>query len=73
MSEIESSRLTQLEIQLAHLQRHVEQLDGVVTDLGRLADRQTRKIVTLESQLRELRSKPQETASDLVDEKPPHY
>ncbi len=72
-SQSDETRITQLEIQLAHLQRHVEQLDSVVTDLGRLADRQSRTITTLETQLRDLRDKPRDIAVDLVDEKPPHY
>ena len=73
MAQNESERLTKVEVQLSHLQRHVEQLDGVITELGRLADRQTRKILTLENQLKELRDKPREAAIDPLDEKPPHY
>ncbi len=73
MPPSEPERLTEVEVQLSHLQRHVEQLDGVITELGRLADRQTRKILTLENQLKELRDKPREAAIDPLDEKPPHY
>ena len=73
MAQNESERLTKVEVQLSHLQRHVEQRDGVITELGRLADRQTRKILTLENQLKELRDKPREAAIDPLDEKPPHY
>lgn len=73
MPPSEPERLTEVEVQLSHLQRHVEQLDDVITELGRLADRQTRKILTLENQLKELRDKPREAAIDPLDEKPPHY
>ncbi len=73
MPPSEFERLTEVEVQLSHLQRHVEQLDGVIRELGRLADRQTRKILTLENQLKELRDKPREAAIDPLDEKPPHY
>lgn len=73
MTKPDASRITQLEIQLVHLQRHVEQLDGVITDLGRLTDRQSRKITSLENQLRDWREKSQEAGLDSDEEKPPHY
>jgi uncharacterized coiled-coil protein SlyX len=73
VSRSDSERLTEVEVQLSHLQRHVEQLDDVITELGRLIDRQARTIVALENQIKELRDKPREAAIDLLEEKPPHY
>jgi uncharacterized coiled-coil protein SlyX len=64
--------MVELEIQLLHLQRHVEQLDEVVRELGITVERQSRTILKLENSLREFREKPAEFV-DLLEEKPPHY
>jgi uncharacterized coiled-coil protein SlyX len=67
-----TSRLTALEIQLAHIARQVEQLDEVVTEQALAADRQRQTIRRLIEQIAELRAKP-EVAIDPPEEKPPHY
>lgn len=66
-------RLTQLEIQLAHVQRLYEQLNEVVTSEAMRADKLQRKVDTLSSQLKEVKQKSSEPDRDPLDEKPPHY
>lgn len=69
-----AERLTEVEVQLLHLQRHVEQLDTVVTELGQQMDRHARLVELLEGQLKDLRAKPQESGpSDPLEDRPPHY
>ncbi len=65
--------VVELQSQLLHLQRHVEQLDDVVMNLGKIVDRQARVIVKLENEFADLRSKPRDAMPDPLDEKPPHY
>ena len=65
-------RLTELEIQLAHVQRLYEQLNEVVTDQATSADRMQRRVLQLQEQLKTLKEK-QQPAIDPLDEKPPHY
>jgi SlyX protein len=65
-------RITELEVQLAHLQRLYEQLNEVVTEQAMRADRRDRRIVELQDQLKALKTK-SEPESDPLDEKPPHY
>lgn len=65
-------RMTELEIQIVHLQRLYEQLNEVVTSQALEADRMQRRIEQLQTQLKEMKEKPSE-AIDPLDEKPPHY
>jgi uncharacterized coiled-coil protein SlyX len=65
-------RITELEIQLAHVQRLYEQLNEVVTAQAMEADRMARRMTQLHDQLRQLKAKPLPPA-DSLDEKPPHY
>lgn len=67
-----NERMTELEIQLAHVQRLYEQLDEVVTAQATQTDRMQRRILQLENQLKELKVK-QDPEVDPLDEKPPHY
>ena len=67
-----SNRKTELEIQLVHLQRLFDQLNEVVTAQSMELDRVQRRLVTLESQLKDLKTK-SAPAEDPLDEKPPHY
>ncbi len=66
-------RITELEIQLAHVQRMYEQLNEVVTSEAMRADRMQRRLDTLTQQFKDIKSKSVEPASDPLDEKPPHY
>lgn len=66
-------RITELEIQLAHVQRMYEQLDEVVTTEAMRADRMQRKLDQLDQRYKELKSKSPEPDGDPLDEKPPHY
>jgi len=67
-----SKRLTELEIQAAHIQRLYDHLNEVVTEQAKLVDRQARRLAKLEEQLQNLKVK-SETPIDPFDEKPPHY
>lgn len=66
------SRVSELEIQLAHMIRIIEQLNEIVTEQTLSEDRQRRVIRTLISQIEELKQKPSGT-DDPFDERPPHY
>ena len=65
-------RITELEIQLAHVQRLYEQLNEVVTSQTIQADRMARRMAQLQDQMRQLKAKPLPPI-DPLDEKPPHY
>ena len=67
-----NERMTELEIQLVHVQRLYEQLNEVVTAQAMEADRLQRRMAQLQTQLKELKDKPA-AAVDPLDEKPPHY
>ncbi len=66
------SRITELEMQLAHLQRLYDQLNEVVIQQAMAADRMVRTMAELENQIKQLKEKPT-PAPDPRDEKPPHY
>jgi len=66
--------LIEVETQLTHLQHFTEQLNQVITEQAQQLYFLQRKVVRQETQIRELREKPQlEDETDLLDEKPPHY
>jgi SlyX protein len=70
--QLPSERLTELEIQAAHIQRLYDHLNEVVTSQATLIDRLTRRLAKLEEQLQNLKVK-SEPPIDPLDEKPPHY
>ena len=72
MSASREKRITELEIQLAHTQHLLEQLNEVVTEQASKVDRVTRLIATMQEKLDDLKYKTEEKR-DLLDEKPPHY
>lgn len=72
MSVSHEKRITELEIQLAHTQHLLEQLNEVVTQQASKVDRMTRLMATMQENLDDLKYKTEEKR-DLLDEKPPHY
>jgi SlyX protein len=72
MNREPEDRMTELEIQLAHVQRLFEHLNEVVTAQAMQTDRMDRRIAQLQNQLKDLKVK-QEPEADPLDEKPPHY
>ena len=72
MSKDPEERLTELEIQIAHVQRTYDQLNEVVTEQTLEIDRLQRRLGRLADQLERMKAKP-EMPPDPLDEKPPHY
>ena len=66
------SRITELEIQLAHQQRVCEQLNEVVVEHTQQIMRYERVILRLEEQIKLVREQRKEQF-DPREEKPPHY
>ena len=67
----QSERLTELELQLMHLQNDLESLSQMVLENGRTID-QLRAVVTrLTDKLESQQTTPEERLPE--DEKPPHY
>jgi SlyX protein len=66
-------RMTELEIQLAHVQRLYEQLNEVVTEQSGRIDLLERRCHQLQTQYKELKERQPESGLDPLDEKPPHY
>ena len=64
--------MTDLEMELAHVQRLYEQLNEVVTQQARERDQLERRFQQLLGQFKELKEKQAETF-DPLDEKLPHY
>ncbi len=67
-----ATRVIELEVQLAHTQREVEQLNEVVTEQARQLDRVVRLVRRFAEKLDSFNTKIEEKR-DLLDEKPPHY
>ncbi len=66
------ARITELETQLAHLQRQYDLLNEVVTEQAVWRDQTQKRIKQWEETIEQL--KPQrESMGDPLDEKPPHY
>ncbi|MEM9185870.1 MAG: SlyX family protein [Planctomycetota bacterium] len=65
-------RATQLEELLAHQQRLLEELDGVVTELRRDVDTLGKEQARLAATVTRL-AQSQDGAQDFPGEKPPHY
>ncbi len=72
MTRSPEQRITDLEMELAHVQRLYEQLNEVVTQQARERDQLERRFQQLLGQFKELKEKQAETF-DPLDEKPPHY
>jgi len=72
MNSQPQDRITELEIQLAHVQRLYEQLNEVVTAQSKEIERFERRFHQLQTQFKELKEQ-QEPGFDPLDEKPPHY
>ena len=72
MSSNPDNRLTELEVQLAHTQRVVEQLNEVVTEQSRQLDQVLRVLKRFEDKLDDFKYQIDEKR-DPLDEKPPHY
>ncbi|MGI9444972.1 MAG: SlyX family protein [Rubripirellula sp.] len=72
MTRTPEDRITDLEIELAHVQRLYEQLNEVVTTQSREIDRIERRFQQLQGQFKELKENGSE-GIDPLDEKPPHY
>ena len=72
MSRDIDARMTELEIQLAHVQHLYEQLNEVVTSQAMEADRMQRRVNQLQEQIKQVKEKPH-APIDPLDEKPPHY
>lgn len=70
MATDQDERIEQLEIDLAHAARTIEDLNGVVVDQGKKIDRLTRLLTQMTDQVEEL-------MDNVVPahhvEKPPHY
>lgn len=66
------SRITELEIQVAHQQRICEQLNEVVTEHTQSMMRYERVVLRLEDHIKLLREQRKEQF-DPREEKPPHY
>ena len=65
--------MTELEIQMAHVQRLYEQLNEVVTEQSGRIDLLERRCHQLQTQYKELKERQPESGLDPLDEKPPHY
>lgn len=72
MSDKFEQRITELEVQVAHTQHLVDQLNSVVTAQAKQIDRMTRTIGQLQQRIEDLKFK-SEPQRDPLDEKPPHY
>lgn len=68
----DAERITDLEIQLAHLQRQYDVLNEVVTDQALQMDRVVKRIAKWEDAVQRLKNSGGST-TDPLDEKPPHY
>ena len=68
----ESTRITDLEIGLAHLQRQFELLDEVVTEQATRLDQANKRLEKFEEMLESVKASAQSPAEP-IDEKPPHY
>lgn len=68
----DQQRITELEMDLTHLQRQYELLNEVVTDQAARLDRALKRIEKWEEGLDRLKNS-MDGPGDPLDEKPPHY
>ncbi len=64
-----SQRMDKLESHLAHLEHHVEQLNGVVIEQGKLLDRLKKEVQRQSSMMQTLELERMKSNN----QKPPHY
>ncbi|NND97498.1 MAG: SlyX family protein [Pirellulaceae bacterium] len=67
-----TERITDLEIQLAHVQRLFDQLNDVVTDQSSRLSQMERVMKQIEEKVKQIKPADQQSV-DPLDEKPPHY
>jgi SlyX protein len=72
MAREPDKRITELEMQLAHTQHLLDQLNQVVTQQATKIDRLSNVIERLNRQIDDLKVS-DDDKRDLLDEKPPHY
>jgi uncharacterized coiled-coil protein SlyX len=65
--DADESRLIELEVKVAYLERYISELDGVVRDQATLLARVMAQVEHLRTQLSA------DAASGPADDKPPHY
>ncbi len=70
MSDDTNSRIEKLEIDLAHANHTIDELNSVVVDQGRQIDRLTRKLANMTDQMEELL---ENVLPNHHVEKPPHF
>ncbi|TYC62332.1 SlyX family protein [Rhodobacterales bacterium] len=70
MADDQEDRLEQLEIDLAHASRTIDELNGVVVDQGKQIDKLTRLLTQMTDQVEELMDN---VLPAHQVEKPPHY
>ncbi|WP_150524677.1 SlyX family protein [Roseibium sediminis] len=70
MSTSVEERLDTLEIELAHANHTIDELNAVVVDQGRQIDRLTRKLIQMTNQIEDLI---ENSVSAPPIQKPPHY
>jgi len=70
MTEELTSRVEKLEIDLAHAQRVIDDLNAIVVDQGRTIDKMSRHLVAMTDQLEEIAENALPAPGN---EKPPHY
>lgn len=70
MSDDHAARLEKLEIDLAHANHTIDELNTVVVEQAKQIDRLTRKLMTMSDQVEEIL---ENTAPGHHVEKPPHY
>ena len=73
MGKSDSDRITELEIQLAHLQRTYDQLNEVVTEQALRLDQMVAAKKQQDAKIDRLLAAHDEQSTDPLDEKPPHY
>jgi len=70
MSSTNEERLEKLEIDLAHANHTIDELNTVVIEQGRQIDRLTRKLIQMTDQIEDLI---ENSVSAPANQKPPHY
>jgi uncharacterized coiled-coil protein SlyX len=66
--DADDSRLIELEVKVAYLERYISELDGVVRDQATLLARVTAQVEHLRTQLSAVTA-----SAGPADDKPPHY
>jgi uncharacterized coiled-coil protein SlyX len=66
-------RFVELEIRATHQQKHIDELNAVVTELNLKMLRLETKIVNINQQNDQMKNLLRENLPDLPHERPPHY